>query len=147
MDDEKLRVLRLVETGVITPDEAMELLSALAGPGAADTPVGRVTVIAGKTTRGRYALRLAGVPVGGASAPPRWLRLRVVDGQGRSKVNVQLPISVLGLALRLAGRWVPEVGRFDPETILAAMHRGAGGQLFELADERTGERVELTVEA
>ena len=70
MDEERLQVLRLVERGQITPEQAAELLRALnpAQPLVApELPYG--------------ARQSTGVP--------QWVRLRVTDRNGRSTADVQ----------------------------------------------------------
>lgn len=154
MDDERLRVLKLVESGTITPEQGARLLDALERAAGRQAPGQRRGFGRGwRMARGPLNVRFG--PGGGAEAggqelgPPsgaRWLRLRVTDRQGRNKVNVQLPLSVVATALRLGGRWVPDLARFNPDIVLAAMQLRTGGRLFEAIDEEGGDRVELLVE-
>lgn len=170
MEEERLQVLKLLEAGTITADQAVELLNALR-PGLA-SPEAAWSIPPGAPPAPRIvppAVAPASVPywrIGGArisfgphdrSAPTvrdewagrgglRWVRIRVLDGQGRSKVDVQLPIGVLGLFIRMGARWLPNLRAFDPEILLAAVQLRRGGKLFEAVDEEDGDRVEITVE-
>ena len=76
----------------------------------------------------------------------RWVRLRVIDGQGRSMADVQLPVGVLKLFIRMGARWLPALRALEPDVILAAVQLRRGGRLFEAVDETYGDRVEITLE-
>jgi hypothetical protein len=160
VDDERLEVLKLVQTGKVTPAEGMRLLEALeraqtppATKAAMPVPVrGRVWRVGTRPVRISVGGDVAGDvraawaegsgPPGGAA----WLRLRVTDRQGRNKVNVQVPLGLIGTALRLGSHWLPELRRISPDVVLAAMRFRAGSRVFEMTDEAGGDRVEITVE-
>ena len=173
MDEERLQVLRLLEAGTITADQAVELLNALQPTAPRPDPawsrlaaVPRVVPPAVAPATAPYwriggarirfgpgersaSTRSAEYDDWGTRSGPRWIRLRVLDGQGRSKVDVQLPIGVLGLFIRMGARWLPSLRGFDPDVVLAAvqMRRGdRGSTLFQAIDEEDGDRVEITVE-
>ena len=143
MEQERLAVLKLVESGAITAEQGVRLLNALQPPAAVAAPAGPAALV--EQPR-RAALRTCAVAAAGAQGRPRWLRLRVIDARGRSKVDLQFPLAVLGVALRLGGRWLPELRQLDPNAIVAALQLGSGGRLFAADDGLEGERIELTLE-
>jgi hypothetical protein len=118
-NEERLEILRMVESGTITPEEASRLLDALSdgdrGPAASVAPQRR-----------------------------RHLRIRVSDsGTGKAKVNLVLPFGLvdagLGIAKRLAPDRLAETG-----AIRDALASGGTGTLLDV--DENGERVEIIVE-
>jgi len=121
--EERMRILRMVEEGKITPEEGARLLEALGS---------------GKKTKGpEVAKRLQG----------RWLRVRVYDADGKSKVNVNLPLRLVDVGLTIAERFLPDV-QFDgvAEALSEALSEGLTGKIVDVVDEEDGERVEVFIE-
>jgi hypothetical protein len=124
MSDTLEAVLRLVEEGRLSPDDASRILSAVertaAGPG-------------------------QGAPAGPPSGEegrdgPRSIRIEVTDG-GRSVVNLRLPASIGELALlRIPGLSPDDTGR-----IREALRAGLVGDLVRAMDE-DGNGVRISVE-
>lgn len=129
MSEEKLRILRMLQEGKITADEAARLLAALGTPGKEEAPA---------------------APGGGAAkgrAP--WLRVKVSNREtGRTIVNVNLPLSLLDVGLSIAKRFtdIPELNKIDLDEILTAVREGGSGKIIEVEDEDDEERVEISIE-
>ena len=122
--EERMRILRMVEEGKIAPEEAARLLEAL-GRGEKRKKTSKV------------AQRLQG----------RWLRVRVYDADGKSKVNVNLPLRLVDVGLTIAGRFLPEF-QFDDvaEALSEALGEGLTGKIVDVVDEEDGEHVEIFIE-
>ena len=122
--EERMRILRMVEEGKITPDEAARLLEAL----------GRREKTKPKA---EAAKRLQG----------SWLRVRVYDAEGKSKVNVNLPLRLVDVGLTIAERFLPEF-QFEgvAEALSEALGEGMVGKIVDVVDEEDGERVEIFIE-
>ena len=129
MDEERLQVLRLVERGQITPEQASELLRALGATQPAALPV----LSSGS---------------GGSAAPgvPTWLRIRVTDRNGRSIADVQLPLSIVRIALSVGSRWLPHLRMLDPTWVIETLRERAGRPVFTFKDASDGDRVVVWVE-
>ena len=129
MDEERLQILRLVERGQITPEQASELLRAL---GPAPAPAFAAPTIA----------------YGGRSSPgaPQWLRLRVTDRNGRSTADLQLPLSGVRVALSVGSRWLPHLRMLDPTWVIETLRERAGRPVFTFKDSSDGDRVVIWVE-
>jgi hypothetical protein len=122
--EERKKILNMVAEGKITAEEGSSLLKALQGA----------------------AKRSAGESQGGYGVPTT-LRVRVVDAAtGRSKVNVNVPLSLVDVAMRMGARFVPELGESDYNELLAAIRAGQRGKIIEVEDDVDGERVEIFVE-
>jgi len=121
--EERLEILRLLEAGTITADEAATLLDAL----------DRATL---------------SPPSNGSTAPSsaeaRKVRIRVTDSTtGRATVNVAFPLGLIKSGLDIAAQFVPE---YLPkvEAIRECVTTGFRGPLVDVDD--GGQRVEIIAE-
>jgi hypothetical protein len=122
--EERLQILRMIEEGKISAVEGADLLRAL------DRDDGSKPV----------------QPLKGASAP-RWFRVRVTDlNTGRNKVNVNIPMGLVNVGIKMGARFAPNVEGLDFETISDAVRSGAHGKVVDITDDEGGERVEIFVE-
>jgi len=120
MSEERMQILKMLETGQISAKEAADLLSALEKPKAEAEPV---------STRGR------------------WLHVKVTDlASGRLKVNVNVPMGLMDVALRMGARFMPKTDTVDPQQLMEAIRTGGVGKIVEVEDEEGGERVEVYVD-
>ena len=120
--EERMQILRMIEARQISAEEGARLLAAL---DKADT----------KTTSG------------GASEGPRWLRVRVTDLRtGRPKVNVNIPMGLVNVGIKMGARFAPNMEGIDAEQITKAIREGVQGKIVDVEDEEDAERVEIFVE-
>ena len=119
--EERKKILEMLEAGKLSAEEAANLLRAL----------------------GKQEARQARSGDTGA----RWLRVRVteLDG-GEAAVNVNLPMSLVSLGLRLGARFVPEMEDLEYRELVEALRQGATGKIIDVVDEVEGKRVEIYVE-
>jgi hypothetical protein len=124
VQDERLRILEMLEKGRISAPEAEELLDAL---GESVGPARERATLGGRMMR---------------------LRIRITDlKSGRIKTNVNVPVGSWGLVSRLArSRWGRRFAGAYIADIQRAAREGARGQIVDVADEKSGERVEILVE-
>lgn len=121
-NDERMKILRMIDEGKITAEEGAKLLSALA-----ESP---------KPPRR--------IPARGASGGPRWLRIRVTDTvSGKPKATVNLPLGLLDAGLNIASQYAPGIA-FDE--LMGAIHDGAEGKIIDVLDEEDGEHIEIFIE-
>jgi len=121
--NERMQILKMVEAGQISAEEGVRLLRAL---DEADD----------KTQTTAHAPSNA-----------RWFRVRVTDlATGKSKVNVNIPIGLVNVGMRLGAKFAPNVGAEEMEQILSAVKGGVQGRIIEVEDVEDGERVEIYVE-
>ena len=123
--DERMKVLKMLEEGKVTADEAASLLRALSGR---------------QETRPPRAERVWD--------EGRLFRVQVSDlTTGQSKVNVTLPVRLVGMGLRIAQRFAPEeMESFDVDELQDMLASGAIGKFVDVLDEEDNERVEIFVE-
>jgi hypothetical protein len=125
--EERLQILKMIQEGKITAEEGAKLLQALSAGSKADK-------------------RSAGPPVVGAG-DPRWFRVRVTDlRSGKNKVNVNIPMSLVNVGVRMGARFAPNVASVNYDEIMTAIKSGQSGKMLDVTDEEAGERVEIFVE-
>lgn len=125
--EERMKILKMIEAGKLTAEEGAKLLAALAD---SRKPAGGPS---------------ASADTNGAEA--RWFRVHVSDlSTGRSRVNVNLPMGLVNMGLKLGARFSPGMEPDQMETIAQALKSGLAGKIIDVADEDSGERVEIYVE-
>jgi hypothetical protein len=123
--EERLQILKMIEEGKISATEGAELLRA----------------ISTKEERGPAMEPMKGV------SSPRWFRVRVTDVQsGRNKVNVNIPMGLVNVGIKMGARFAPEIEGQQLEGIMDAIRSGQQGKIMDIFDEEDGERVEIFVE-
>jgi SHOCT-like protein len=122
MSEERARILQMVSEGKISAEEGVKLLNAL------------------RSTKSTTSERQS-------EASPRWIRVRVTDVvTGRTRVNVNLPFSLVTAATKLGARFSPQTEDLDWEELIAAIKEGASGKIVDVEDNESGEKVEVFVE-
>ena len=123
--EERMQILKMVAEKKITAEEGAKLLSALEPEKKRDAAV---------------------VMVGGPISP-RWFRVRVTDIEtGKTKVNVNLPMSLVNVGIKMGARFAPEIEGMDMTQVFEQIQEGAQGKLIDVEDVEDGERVEIYVE-
>lgn len=121
---ERLQILKMIEQGKINASEGSELLRALE-----------------QTERGKPK-----EPLKGASAP-RWFRVRVTEVKtGRNKVNVNIPLGLVNIGIKMGARFVPDLEGVNYEQIREAIESGRTGKVFDFVDSDSGEQIEIFME-
>jgi hypothetical protein len=119
--EERMKILKMVEDGKINAEEASQLLKAL-----------------NKQERRRP-------PV--AEGDARWLRVRITDlDSDRASVNVNLPINMVNVGLKMGARFIPEFEGLDLEELGEALRQGLTGKIVDVVDEEDGQHVEVYIE-
>lgn len=123
--EERLQILKMIEEGKISAAEGAELLRAM-------------------ETKGERGPALE--PMKGTSNP-RWFRVRVTDMQtGRNKVNVNIPMGLVNVGIKMGARFAPQIEGKELNTIMDAVRSGQLGKIVDIVDTDDGERVEIFVE-
>ncbi|MDQ7794233.1 MAG: hypothetical protein RDU89_07440 [bacterium] len=120
MKEDRLQVLRMIESGKISAEEGLRLLEAYEG--------GR------ETPRGRG----------------RWLRVKVSHlSTGKHKANVNVPLHLVETGLRFVPGGVfrlGQAGEIDVESLLEMVRSGLSGRLLDVTAEDEDVRVEIDVD-
>jgi hypothetical protein len=65
---------------------------------------------------------------------------------GKTKVNVNIPVGLVDVGLKMGARFAPDMAGMDLQAIQAAIKNGYQGRVVEVDDEEDNERVEIFVE-
>jgi DNA-binding transcriptional ArsR family regulator len=123
-NEERLKILQMLEEGKISADEASTLLRALEGGG----------------QQRSFSPALVGTD-------GRFFHVHVTNLEtGAEKVNVTIPMGLVKVGLRMAERFAPEFEDIDMTELEELITSGVTGKLVEVTDTGDGERVEIYVE-
>ena len=130
--EERIKILSMLQDGVINADQAAKLLEAL-GSTSAET----------KSPASPPAYERSG----GSGRPGKFFRVRVTDTDtGKTRVNVRLPVGLVGAGLKMGMKFSPEIEGIDPGVINDFLESGEIGQIVDVFDEEDGEHVEVFIE-
>ncbi|MGI6381458.1 MAG: SHOCT-like domain-containing protein [Anaerolineae bacterium] len=120
--DDRLQILKMIETGTISADEGVKLLKALDEADDAEEATAH-------------------------SRMPKWFRVHVTDlATGRRKVNVNIPMGLVNVGMRLGARFAPELDDMEIGEIMEAIKQGTVGKIIDVEDPEDNERVEIFVD-
>ena len=120
--EERMKILKMIEEGKLSPEEGAQLLSALSRK---NTP---------------------GIPNLSASGA-KWLRVRVTDlNTGRSKATVQIPLALMDAGMKIGAHFAPEIDGVSMDQLMEALRSGMTGKIIDATDDEDGEHVEIFVE-
>ncbi|MBI3159470.1 MAG: hypothetical protein HYZ26_07715 [Chloroflexi bacterium] len=121
--EERMKILQMVQDGKISAEDGAKLLAALA------------------ENQGRT--RTAVARVGNA----RYMRVRVTDTiTGKTKVSVNLPMSLVDAGLNIASNFVPDIEGFNMDQVSEAIRDGLTGKIVDVQDDEDGEHIEIFIE-
>jgi hypothetical protein len=124
-NEERLRILKMIEQGVVSAEDGARLLEALGAAEQRQQPEARML----------------------PSGSPRWFRVRVTDMRtGKNKVNVNIPMGLVAVGMKMGARFAPQLEGMALDQIGDMIRSGATGKLIEVEDAEDGERVEIFVE-
>lgn len=121
--EERMKILQMIQDGKISAEDGAKLLSALTE---------------GKQTeRTRPASKAREI---------RNMRVRVTDTKsGKTKVSVNLPLSLVDAGLNIASNFMPDMGIDAADEISAAINEGLSGKIVDVIDE-DGEHIEIFID-
>ncbi len=123
VSEERIEILEMVKERKISTAEAMELLDA--------------------SERNKEKIK----PKKGA----KWLKVRVRTMDDKPKVNVNIPLSLASIGLKLAKKFDPKLkesglDQINIEEIINEVKKGAAGKIVDVEDEENQTRVKVYVE-
>lgn len=123
VSEERMQILGMVEDGKISAEEGMDLLAALEEDNKEISP---------KTNA-------------------KWLKVRVYTLDDKPKVNVNIPLSLVDVGLKIAKKYDPKLkesglDQIDIDEIIEAVKNGAEGNIVDVEDEESKTKVKIYVE-
>jgi len=129
-NDERTRILRMVQENKITAEEGLQLLEMLEQqPKTASQP---------QMEQSHFRT---------SSGEGKWCRIRVSDmDSGKTKVNIRLPMGLVNAGMKMGARFSPELDGIDMSEFIQAAKNGEIGQMIDVYDEEDREHVEIYIE-
>jgi len=127
--EERMRILMMIQEGKISAAEGAQLIEAL-------------DELKGPETPGQSVNKPAST-----GKKPHYLRVLITDtDNGKTRVNVRLPVSLINSGIRMGARFAPEIEGLNLEDLNAWLNSGEFGQIVDIFDEEDGEHVEVFLE-
>ena len=124
--EERMKILKMIEEGKVSAEDGAKLLTALSGA-RKTTSAGTVNMV--------------------NTGDSRWFRVRVTDQlTGKTKVNVNIPIGLVNVGLKVGARFAPGLEAEEMDAITQALNTGMTGKIIDVMDEEDGEHVEIFIE-
>ena len=127
--NEKMKILKMVEEGIVTSEEALKLMEAIEIDTVYKTDVEKPKM------RGKK------------------LKVLVIDPDGKKNVDIKIPLSLVNLGFRIGGKFSPELKNKVGDTDIEALIQEAleefnetGTQTIVDVHEENGTVVKVTVE-
>ena len=147
MRDEQLTILGMLQDHTVSADDAARLLAAIGTPNVDDTGIQSILK---QVERGELSPEVAvdslDLQKPAASAQGKWFRIRV-QKNGKTPVNIRIPLNLVDTALRLFGGSSMKVDGVPVNTqeLWEAVRNSNVGKIIEI-DGDDGEHVEISVE-
>ena len=128
-NEERTRILKLIQDGKITADEGAQLLDAMDSSAQATPEQESSSANTAQAKKGH------------------WFRVRIQDkNTGKTRVNVRLPLSLISTGIKIGAKFSPEMENIDSEQLLEFIQSGEIGTIAEIDDEGDSEHVEVFIE-
>ena len=124
--EERLKIMKMVQEGKISAEEAIQLLDAF-------DPEPKIP------PKPSAPPRLGG--------PGRWFRVRITDtSTGKVRANIRLPLSLVSAGLKMGAKFSPDMEGMDMNVINEALRDGQTGLIIDVFDQTDAEHVEVFIE-
>ncbi len=121
---ERLKVLKMVQEGKISAEDAIKLLETLERSSIPDP---------------RSAV--------GDNSAGKWFRVRVTDlHTGRNKVNVRLPMTIVRTAKQMGVKFSPHLEGIESEKLMSLLQDGRIGEILDVVNNEENEHIEVFIE-
>ena len=123
LKEERMQILNMIRDGKVSPEEGAKLLAALETSQKSEVAANK------SATQGKF------------------LRVRVTDmSTGKTRVNVNLPLALVNVGLKMGARFAPDLEGMDTNEIMEAIRSGAQGKIVDVEDVEDAEKVEVYIE-
>lgn len=126
MNEEKMMILKMLQEGKISADEAAKLLESLDAGGKKDKDASEKEAVKG----------------GG-----KFFRVLITDTTtGRARANIRMPLSVMGIGMKFGAHFAPQIDGIESDQLMNAIRSGEVGKVLDVFDDEDGEHVEIFIE-
>jgi hypothetical protein len=125
---ERLKIMKMVQDGKITPEEGIELLDMLSE----------------KNARGKVTTP---DQTPSPKSTAQWFRMVVTDTKtGKTRVNVRLPVSLIGAGMKMGAKFSVQGQGVDQAHLAELIRNGSVGKVIDVYDDDDSEHVEVYIE-
>ena len=129
-NEEKMKILSMLQDGIINAEQAALLLDALSS-----------------STEDTKKQSEAGFEPTAQKKTGKFFRVRVTDTDtGKTRVNVRLPVGLVGAGLKMGMKFSPEIEGIDQNVLKSFLESGDIGKIVDVFDDDDGEHVEVYIE-
>lgn len=126
MNEEKMMILKMLQDGKISADEAAKLLESVDAGNKTEKPA---DADASQKVQGKF------------------FRVLITDTDtGKARANIRIPLSVLGIGVKFGAQFAPQIGGIEQDQIMDAISSGQVGKILDVYDDDDGEHVEIFIE-
>ena len=127
MNEERMMILKMLQGGEISADEAAKLLETLE-----------------KSQSKTGDKETSAEPAKGQG---KYLRVRVSEiFSGKVITNIRVPISMIGIGAKFGAHFTPHIHGIESEELMRAVLDGEVGEIVDVIDDEDGEHVEVFIE-
>lgn len=127
MNEEKMMILKMVQDGKISANEAAILLESL--DSGSKKKEDKKQSDESRKTEGKF------------------FRVSITDTTtGKSRANIRMPLSVMGIGMRFGAHFAPQIDGVESEQLMDAIRNGQVGKIIDVFDDDDGEHVEIYIE-
>ena len=127
MNDEKMMILKMLQEGKISADEAAKLLESLNDDVGEDLGEKK-----NQESEGGHG---------------KFFRVKITDTvSGKSRANIRIPLNVMGIGRRFGAHFTPQISGVEADDLMEAVRDGKVGKIIDVFDDEDGEHVEIFIE-
>jgi len=127
MNEEKMMILKMLQEGKISANEAAILLESL--DSGSKKKEDKKQSDESRKTEGKF------------------FRVSITDTTtGKSRANIRMPLSVMGIGMRFGAHFAPQINGVESEQLMDAIRNGQVGKIIDVFDDDDGEHVEIYIE-
>ena len=127
MNEEKMMILKMLQEGKISANEAAILLESL--DSGSKKKEDKKQSDESHKTEGKF------------------FRVSITDTTtGKSRANIRMPLSVMGIGMRFGAHFAPQIDGVESEQLMDAIRNGQVGKIIDVFDDDDGEHVEIYIE-
>jgi len=127
MNEEKMMILKMLQEGKISANEAAILLESL--DSGSKKKEDKKQSDESRKTEGKF------------------LRVSITETTTeKSRANIRMPLSVMGIGMRFGAHFAPQIDGVESEQLMDAIRNGQVGKIIDVFDDDDGEHVEIYIE-
>jgi hypothetical protein len=127
MNEEKMMILKMLQEGKISANEAAILLESL--DSGSKKKEEKKQSDESRKTEGKF------------------FRVSITDTTtGKSRANIRMPLSVMGIGMRFGAHFAPQIDGVESEQLMDAIRNGQVGKIIDVFDDDDGEHIEIYIE-